>query len=121
MKRLKIDSRNLKLQPPEKGSNFSRMAYLMRQPSENKLRKQIDKWHNSSFSPIITEKIQCQLEINQELYEWDDLTDITRSSVPSTRNSRSSSTNSNPWVSSATTTSNGRLSQTRESYNHSKK
>ncbi|CAF3317114.1 unnamed protein product, partial [Rotaria sp. Silwood2] len=52
MKRLKIhpkSSHHLILQPAEQCSGSPRMAYLIRQPLENKLRQQIDKWHNTSI------------------------------------------------------------------------
>jgi hypothetical protein len=82
MVRLRIDSKSsdhLILQPAEENPNSPKMAYLIHQPLENKLRQQIDKWHNTSFSLQITRKIQCQLEINQELVDWSDSTDTTRS------------------------------------------
>ena len=78
MKRLEIPwkhSRQLIVEPTEQNTNRPTLAYLIRQPLENKLRQQIDKWHDTSFSSLITEKIQCQLEINQDLFEWSDSND----------------------------------------------
>jgi hypothetical protein len=70
------------------------MAYLTCQPIENRLRQQIDKWHNTSFSSVQVQKIQCQLEINQEYYEWNDSIDITRPPENSRRPSSVSSSSS---------------------------
>jgi hypothetical protein len=82
MTRLKINpklSHHLILQSTDQNQDSPRMAYLIRQPLENKLRQQIDKWHNTSFSSVIPQKIQCQLEINQEYFDWNDSTDMVQS------------------------------------------
>jgi hypothetical protein len=127
MARLNIhrkSSHHLILQPTEENSDSSKMAYLIRQPCENKLRRQIDQWHNTSFSPLITRKIQCQLEMNQDFYDWADSTDITRplnnsrstSPVLSTHSARSDRTNQTPWISSAASTSSCRPSLSKTPY-----
>jgi hypothetical protein len=72
-------SQYLILQSNEENSNSPRMAYLIRQQLENRLRQQIDKYHNTSFSSTFTQHIQCQLEINQMFYEWNDSTETIRS------------------------------------------
>jgi hypothetical protein len=116
MARLNINpkfSNHLILQPAEENPDSPRMAYLIRQLLENKLRQQIDKWHGMSFSPLITRKIQCQLEINQDFFDWSDSTDITRSlnnnrcpsPVLSTHSARSNKTNPTPCFPSAASTS----------------
>jgi hypothetical protein len=115
MNRLKIKSKSsnhLILQPAEQNSDSPKMAYLIRQPLENKLRQQIDKWHNTLFSPLTLQKIQCQLEINQDFFEWNDSTVITRpldnnysASPPlSTHSACSNRTKQFPWYSSAAST-----------------
>jgi hypothetical protein len=112
------------LQPTEENPDSPKMAYLIRQPWENKLRRQIDQWHNTSFSPLITRKIQCQLEINQDFFDWSDSTDITRSlhnsrcpsPVLSTHSARSDRTNQTPWISSAASTSSCRPSLSKTPY-----
>ncbi|CAM4826376.1 unnamed protein product [Rotaria magnacalcarata] len=84
------------VQPTEQNANHPKLAYLIRQPLENKLRQQIDKWHDSSFSSLITQKIQCQLEINQDLFEWSDSNDELLSSDNSHCASPALSTYSTP-------------------------
>jgi hypothetical protein len=111
-------SRQLILQPTEEGSESPRMAYLIRQPLENHLRQQIDKWHNMSFSPLLTQKIQCQLEINQDLFEWNDSIDITpsidnnrcASPILSTHSARSNRSKQAAWHPSAASTCSWRQS-----------
>jgi hypothetical protein len=66
------------LQPAELNVGSPRMAYLIRQPYENKLRQEIAEWHDRSFSSTISLKIQCQLEINQDFFDWSDSTDLVR-------------------------------------------
>lgn len=90
MKINKTFSKNLKLQPVEQSLDSSRMAYLERQPVENRLRQQIDTWHNTLFSSDSQQKIRCQLEINQEHYEWNDLVDTIERSTISRHSSISS-------------------------------
>jgi hypothetical protein len=92
------------------------MAYLIRQPSENRLRHQIDKWHDTSYSSLLVQKIQCQLEINQEHFEWNDSIDITQplensrcpSPTRSTHSAYSNNTNRASCYRSAASTSGWR-------------
>ena len=70
-------SYHLILQPTEENPNSPKMAYLTRQLFENKLRKQVDRWHGKPYSSVLGQKIQCQLEIHQDNFEWNDSVDIT--------------------------------------------
>ncbi|CAF1131778.1 unnamed protein product [Adineta ricciae] len=91
LKRLNINpkfSQHLILQPFDGNSTKpSITAYLVRQPSENRLRQLIDKYHDTFYSSTRQQRIQCQLELAQELFEWNDNTDI----IPSVNSSRSAS------------------------------
>ena len=111
MNRLRLpqkSSNSLILQPADQNSNSPKMAYLIRQLFENKLRKKIDEWHGTPFSTTIPQNIQCQLEVNQEYYEWNDSIDMlpsigtSRCSSPtlSTQSVYSNRITSNPWHSS---------------------
>jgi tRNA A-37 threonylcarbamoyl transferase component Bud32 len=127
MARLNINpkfSHHLILQPAEENQDSPRMAYLKRQPVEKKLRRQIDMWHNTPFSSILTQKIQCQLEIDQDFLDWNDSTDITRSlnnsrcvsPVLSTHSARSDTINPMPCFPSAANTSSCRPSVSKNSH-----
>jgi hypothetical protein len=127
MARLNINpkfSHHLFLQPAEENPDSPKMAYLIRQLLENKLRQQIDKWHNMSFSPLITQKIQCQLEINQDFFDWSDSTDITRSlnnshcpsPALSTHSACSNKTNPTPWFPFAASASSCKPSLSKKSH-----
>ncbi|CAF2925076.1 unnamed protein product [Rotaria sp. Silwood2] len=127
MKRLKIhpkSSHHLILQPAEQCSGSPRMAYLIRQPLENKLRQQIDKWHNTSFSLEMPQKIQCQWEINQDFFEWNDSVEMVRSldnsrcssPVLSIQSVCSHRTKPIPWHSSAFSTISCQQSVSKKSY-----
>ncbi len=118
-KRLNIPqkmSKCLILQSNEDNSNSPQMAYLIRQPLENRLRQQIDKCHGTSFSPILTQHIQCQLEINQEFFEWNDSTELIQSAdnsayaspALSTHSTCPNRTNRAPYHPSAISTSSWR-------------
>lgn len=67
------------LQTNEENSKSSQMAYFVRQQLENRLRQIIDKCHGTSYSSILTQHIQCQLEVNQDFYEPSDSTEIIQS------------------------------------------
>ncbi len=82
------------LQPNEENSTSPRMAYFIRQQLENRLRQLIDKCHGTSFSPLSTQHIQCQLEVNQEFYQWNDSTEIIQSADNSAYASPALSTHS---------------------------
>ncbi|CAF1078081.1 unnamed protein product [Adineta ricciae] len=88
IKRLNINSKfdkHLILQPSDGNSTKSSItAYLVRQPSENRLRQLINKYHDTFYSSTRQQRIQCQLELAQEFFEWNDNADIT-SSVNSSR------------------------------------
>lgn len=81
MRRLKIQwkyQRQLIVESRDVDSGNPKSAYLIRQPYENKLRQQMDRWHGTPFSPEMPQKIQCQLEINQDYLEWNDSNDAVR-------------------------------------------
>ena len=105
------------LQSTDENSNVSKVAYLTRQFLENKLRRQIDRWQNISFSSHPTSKIQCQLELNQDYFEWNDSTAIPStlhnnnrctSPVPSIQSARSDRSQQVPLYSYAASTTSGR-------------
>jgi hypothetical protein len=81
-KRLQIRSeasRLLILQPVDDNLDSPKVAYLIRQKYENELRQHIDQWHNTPFSSTSPQKIQCQLEVNQDLFEWNDFPEVVSS------------------------------------------
>ncbi|UJR16586.1 hypothetical protein I4U23_003486 [Adineta vaga] len=82
MKRLNLDSKYsqlLILQPTDDNCpNLPKSAYLIRQQAENRLRQLISKCHNKPFSPTNQQRIQCQLEVSQQLFEWHDFTNVNR-------------------------------------------
>jgi hypothetical protein len=125
MKQLNIhpkSAHHLILQLAEENSKSPRMAYLIRQPLENRLRQQIDKWHGMSFSSVTPYKIQCQLEINQDYYEWYDSTEMLQttdtsrcaSPAPSVHSVRSNKTTPAPWYSSAASTKSCRQNESKK-------
>ncbi len=70
------------------------MAYFIRQQLENRLRQIIDKCHGTSYSSILTQHIQCQLEVKQDFYEPSDSTEIIQSADNSAYASPALSTHS---------------------------
>ena len=100
----------------EENSKSPQMAYFIRQKLENELRQMIDRCHGTSFSPILTQHIQCQLEVNQEFYEPSDSTEIIQSAdnsayaspALSTHSTCPNRTNRVPYYPSAQSTSSWR-------------
>ncbi len=73
--------------PDQSVSNKPMVVYLVKQPSENLLRKKIREWHNSPFSKDLPNKMKCQLERNMNDFDWDDHSDsseISSQSLPPT-------------------------------------
>ncbi|CAF3606062.1 unnamed protein product [Adineta steineri] len=83
IKRLELNQKNtqhLVLEPVHhENVDYPRMAYLIRQRAENCARLFMNRWHNTPFSATKSQKIQCQLEVSQDLFEWNDFKDETRS------------------------------------------
>jgi hypothetical protein len=80
--------------PEQSVSNKSMVVYIIDQPSENLLRAKIREWHNSQFSPDVSNRIRCQLEQNMNDYDWDDHGDLSETLIRS-RTSWSASNTSN--------------------------
>lgn len=78
---IKSKHRNrLILQTDESENRATQTAYLIRQLLHNKLREQFGKWHNQPFSQQMPLLIQCQLELNQDYYEWNDTPEVPSAS-----------------------------------------
>ncbi len=97
LKRLDIGSEVfLRLNLPDKpNSSSSMVAYLINQPSEKFIRDKILAWHGKTFSEGTSNKMQCQLEMNMDFFDWDDKTDLLASNARSRASSSASSTAGN--------------------------
>jgi len=94
LKRLDIGSELcVRLNLPDKPNPSSSMvAYLINQPSENFIRHKILAWHDKTFSEATSNKMQCQLEMNMDFFDWDDKTDLLAANARSRASSSASST-----------------------------
>ncbi len=68
------------------------VVYIINQPSENLLRAKIREWHNSRYSPDVSNRIRCQLERNMNYYDWDDHGDLSETLIRSRTSSSASNT-----------------------------
>jgi hypothetical protein len=105
LKRLDLESEVfLRLNLPDKpNSSSSMVAYLINQPSENFIRRKIRAWHGKTVSDDASNKMQCQLEMNMDFFDWGDKTDLLAANARSRASSSASSTVGNittklaPW------------------------
>ncbi len=76
------------------------VVYFINQPSENLLRAKIRQWHNSRFSPDVSNIIRCQLERNMDYYDHGDLSETSirsRTSSSSSNTSNHTTKKRNAW------------------------
>ncbi|CAM2708528.1 unnamed protein product [Rotaria socialis] len=92
--------------PKDRNRNALIVAYFICQPSEKYLRSKIHQWHNGQYSANVSNKIKCQIEINGDLYDWDDKTDIIEKWIRNqnvssmritTHNNKTNRTKYPPW------------------------
>ena len=67
-----MESRSLIFQRDRPSNRSTQVVYFIRQRVHNKLRQQLGQWHNKSLSTTKPQLIQCQIEIDQNYFDWND-------------------------------------------------